>query len=88
MTYSVQLSRDARRYFDKLPQASRRRLAARIDLLSLDPFDPDLSKPLHGGLDGLRTSRVGDLRIIFEVRERVLLLYVVRIGPRGDVYRG
>ncbi len=32
--------------------------------------------------------RVGDYRIIYEIRERILLILVLRIGHRKDVYRG
>lgn len=32
--------------------------------------------------------RVGDYRILYEVHDRVLLVHVVRVGHRRDVYRG
>jgi mRNA interferase RelE/StbE len=61
---------------------------ARVELICEDPFNGNVSKPLQGRLDGTRSSRVGELRIIFEVVQGELLVSVVKIGPRGDVYRG
>lgn len=58
----------------------------RIHELCDDPFDIRYSKPLHGSLDDTRTSRLGNIRIIFRVVREQLVIVVVRIGPRGDVY--
>jgi mRNA interferase RelE/StbE len=38
------------------------------------------------GQEGLLRVRVGDWRIVYEVREREVVVMVVRIGPRGEVY--
>jgi len=42
---------------------------------------------LKGELDGLRRLRVGAYRIVFEVRNRELLVLVVRVGHRSSIYR-
>jgi mRNA interferase RelE/StbE len=42
---------------------------------------------LKGELDGLRRLRVGVNRIVFEVRNRELVVLVVRVGHRSSVYR-
>lgn len=46
-----------------------------------------LSRPLSGGLSGVRSARRGDYRILFEVRSDQRLLLVVRIAHRAHVYR-
>jgi mRNA interferase RelE/StbE len=38
------------------------------------------------GQEGLLRVRVGDWRILYELREREVIVLVVRIGPRGEVY--
>jgi mRNA interferase RelE/StbE len=38
------------------------------------------------GQEGLLRIRVGDWRILYEVHDREVLVLVVRIGPRGEVY--
>ncbi len=50
--------------------------------------DPrSLGKALAGPMGGLWRYRVGDCRVICEIRDRVLRVLVVRIGHRRDVYR-
>ena len=44
-------------------------------------------KALSGPMGGLWRYRVGDCRIICEIRDRMLRVLVVRIGRRRDVYR-
>ena len=87
MRYSVELHRDAERYVSRLDRRRQKQIAASIDQLAQDPFDPELSKPLHGKLSGLRSCRVADLRILFDVVSERLLVHIVDIGPRGDVHK-
>jgi mRNA interferase RelE/StbE len=82
---------------DMLPSARRELLALRgsvldrvrdaIRSLGLDPTPPD-SIPMRGKGTGLHRLRVGSYRVVYRVqRERVRVL-VIRIGHRGEVYRG
>ena len=47
---------------------------------------PQGSKKL-GGEDGLYRIRVGDYRIVYAIRDDILVVLVVRIGHRSEVYR-
>jgi mRNA interferase RelE/StbE len=59
--------------------------AVRIDALALDPRPP-ASKKLPGGED-LYRIRVGDYRVIYQVQARIVVVTVIRIGHRRDIYR-
>lgn len=63
------------------------RVATKLDEIARDPFSLAFSKPLREA-GGLRSARVGSLRIVFEVDRAVRVVDVVDIGPRGDIYRG
>lgn len=86
MNYRVELSPAARAYLRRLDRTTQQRIDGRIHQLSEDPYGLQ-SKPL-AGLPGLRSSRVGRWRIIFEVDEGASMVNVIRIGSRGQVYRG
>jgi mRNA interferase RelE/StbE len=85
MRYNIDIKPSAKKAIAKIPQPHRRRIAKRIDRLAGDPRPKD-AKKLAGDSDLYRV-RVGDYRIIYEVEDRALLVLVVRIGTRGDVYR-
>ncbi len=85
MRYALRLSRQAEGYLRRANPGQRRLLLDRFAELQSDPYLRK-SKPL-AGLAGLRSSRVGDLRIIYTVEDTLILVEVVKIGPRGDVYR-
>lgn len=88
MKYRAEYSTQASSYLHRASPRTRERVARRVDELCADPFDHRLSKPLHGDMSETRSSRIGDIRVTFRVIHDVLVVLVVRIGPRGDVYKG
>lgn len=85
--YSVELSAKAERYLERLDSVNRQRVGERLEQLAADPFDPGSSKPLHGQLAHARSSRIGSFRILFRVLQDRVLVIVMDIGPRGDIYK-
>ena len=84
MTYSVRIKASAAKQLARLDVGTRRLLVEQIDRLAIDPH---VGTVLKGELDGLRRVRVGAYRIVFEVRNRELLVLFVRVGHRSSVYR-
>ncbi len=62
------------------------RLGHRIDSLA-ENSRPQGIKKLSNEEDMYRL-RVGDYRIIYQIREKSLLVLIVRIGHRSDIYQG
>lgn len=87
MSYAVSLSSKAARQFRKLDRKAQVRIAAVIDLLAANPRPP-AAKALTGRSRNAYRVRVGDFRVVYEVQDQRLLVLVVRIGHRRDVYRG
>ena len=69
------------------PSAARRIVKAIDEKLTLSPND--LGAPLSGNLANFRKLRVGDYRVVYEVREKRVVVYVLAVGPRRDkeIYR-
>ncbi len=84
MAYSIQFVPSARKAIDSLPKGMRDRIAKKIDALALDPFPPG-SRKLTG--DKAFRIRVGDYRVIYDVTHKVLVILVLRVAHRKDVYR-
>lgn len=85
MAYAVEFSPGAEREFRKLDRETQRRLRPRIDALASEPR-PAGAKRLQGR-ENLWRIRAGDYRIVYEVRDQILVVLVVRIAHRREVYR-
>lgn len=79
--YQIIIKKKAKKFIDKLPANERRRIVAAIELL---PNGEDIKK--LKGHDGLLRLRVGDYRIIYSVDNGKLIVYVIDVGPRGQIY--
>lgn len=85
MTYSVKIAPAAERQLHKLDPPIRRRLQAAIDLLAANPRPPKAIQ-LVGGAGEWRV-RTGDYRIIYEIHDNQLIILVLRVGHRREIYR-
>ena len=85
MAYRIEVKPSAVDALARIPQPQRGRIARKIEQLADNPR-PGGAKALKGVLS-LYRIRVGDYRIIYQIQEAALLVLVVRIGSRGDVYR-
>ena len=85
MTYQVEVAPAAVRQLRKLDPGARRRVQAAIELLSHEPR-PSGAKKLVGG-EGEWRVRTGDYRIVYEIQDAVLLVLVVAVGHRRDIYQ-
>jgi mRNA interferase RelE/StbE len=83
--YRISLAPRAERDLRSLASEVQRRLKPRIDALARNPR-PRIAEALKGEERFLRL-RVGDYRIIYRVDERRLLVLVLKIGHRREVYR-
>ncbi len=83
--YRIEIKRSARKVLLSLPQADQTRIANAIDSLANDPRQPRTRK--LKGTQGLYRFRVGDYRLIYEIQDEQLVVVVVKIGHRREVYR-
>ena len=84
--YAISFRPSADRQLAKLPQDVQRRIVAVVDALA------DAPRPLGvvkiAGDDNLWRIRVGDYRVVYEIHDDRLMVLVIRVAHRKDVYRG
>jgi len=83
VSYSVRIKASAVKALKRIAADDRRRIVEAIDRLARQPFAGTV---LKGEYTGLRRLRVGRYRVVYEVLERQLVVLVVRVGHRRDVY--
>jgi addiction module RelE/StbE family toxin len=81
---SLRIKRSAAKALASLPKVERERLVEAIDLLC---DTPAAGSALKGEFEGLRRLRVGHYRVVYEWQRNDLVILVVRIGHRREVYR-
>ncbi len=84
MSFSIRIKGSAARELRRVAKPDRTRLVSAIDRLAETPH---LGAALKGDLRGLRRLRVGDYRIVYEVRDDELIVLVVRVAHRRDAYQ-
>ncbi len=85
MTYTIEWRPSARKEVRRLDPPVRRRVIDAIEALAHDPR-PAGSVTLTGS-PGWRRIRIGGYRVVYDVNDRALVVLVLRVGSRGDVYR-
>lgn len=85
MTHRIAIAPAAVRQLRKLDPTARRRVQAAVELLAENPRPPASTQLVGGG--GARRVRVGDLRVVYEVDDGRLLVLVLTVGHRREVYR-
>ena len=80
--YQIFIKKRAKKFIDKLPAAERRRIVEAIERL---PEGDDIKK--LRGYEGILRLRVGSYRIIYEVDNGRLIVTVIDVGNRGQIYK-
>ena len=88
MALRIDYTDSAGQQLRKLDRQTARRILDYMDKRIAPLDDPrSTGKPLAGPLGEFWRYRVGDCRVICEIQDRALLILVVRVGKRSDVYR-
>ena len=83
--YRVEITNQALRSLKKLPKPLVERLLNAARSLQEDPRPAGFKKLT--GFENLYRIRVGDWRIIYSIEDNILLVLVITIKPRGEVYK-
>lgn len=85
MSYNIEVRPAALRQLRKIDPEARRRIQAAVEILSETPRPPG-AKKLVGGQGEWRV-RTGDYRIVYEIHDDVLVVLVVAVGHRREIYK-
>ena len=83
--WSVLVHREAKKELGRLPKHILREALERIGALAQEPYPIGCTK--IAGQESLYRIRVGDWRIVYEVDVQARTITILRVSPRGEVYR-
>ncbi len=82
--YSIKYTKEAKRKIEKLDPSIRVVIKKAIESLSSNPYK---GKPLSYELAGLYSLRTSDYRIIYRIKEKQLIIIVISVGHRREIYK-
>lgn len=85
--YSVEFVKSAQKEFEKLSTSLKAKTVEALRLLAQNPYSELLKVKKLKGSDSLYRIRLGDYRVIYELKNELLIVLVIKIGHRREVYR-
>ena len=82
--YTILFTKEAKRNVEKLDPSIRKIIARAIKPLAANPAK---GKPLAYDLAGLHSLRTSDYRIIYRRKEKELIIIVIAVGHRREIYK-
>jgi mRNA interferase RelE/StbE len=85
--YEIQLSKSARKVYLKLPSSTRALIYEKLLALAQSPMIQNNNVKKLQGIENAYRLRVGDFRVIYCLYHDKLVIEVINIGHRKEVYR-
>ncbi len=84
MTYRVEFAPLARRHIKKLPREVQKRIIERVEELASNPRSAGVKKLVSE--ESLYRVRIGEYRAVYQIRHRELIVLIVKVGHRREIY--
>jgi mRNA interferase RelE/StbE len=89
MSYRLLLHKSVTKFLNKLTEKQRQDIVAKLERLKENPFpNPQLDIKSMQGYDSVYRLRVGPYRFIYQLEADKLLIFILKAGNRGDIYKG
>lgn len=82
--YRIEFSKRVRKDFKGLPRDNANRILRKIEALALNPHPPDSKKLTN---DEAYRIRIGNYRVLYDIQNDRLIVLILKVGNRQDVYR-
>lgn len=87
MSYKYKFSNEAKKFLKRLDKPTATRIIRAIEIISKSPNNHPNVKKLKGFEGDIFRLRVGGFRILYEIIDDKLIIFIFRIGARGEVYK-
>lgn len=88
MNYRLLWHKNASKFLEKCSPKQKETVKEKIALLQSNPYKhPQLDIKIMQGFDDVYRLRIGQYRLIYRIQEGELLIFIMTMGSRGDVYK-
>jgi mRNA interferase RelE/StbE len=84
--YKIIFAKEAQKALLRLPKNTAVLVRQKLEQLAVDPYAPSMNAMKLQNRSGYRL-RIGDWRVIYEIQNDELIILVLKIAQRGEVYR-
>lgn len=84
--YKIVIKKEAAKSLNRLPRNVAKTIREKLDAIAAHPYAEHPNAKKLQGREGYRL-RVGDWRVIYEIQNDQLVILVLKVAPRGEVYR-
>ena len=84
-TYKIEWKRSAIKELQRLPRQMRLKVVAAVDNLSSNPYPQGVRKLVS--TENSYRIRIGDYRLLYNITQHKLIIEIIRVGHRKDIYR-
>lgn len=83
--YQIRFTKRADKQFRKLPVIIRKQIAQKMEIIAKNPYTPNNNIISMEGVSWYRL-RVGNYRVIYDIHNKTLVIEVIKLGHRKEVY--
>lgn len=89
MSYRLLLHKNVSKFLECRPAKQRQELKKKLERLKENPF-PNMEQDIKvmQGYENLYRLRIGQYRFIYKIEQGELIVFVIKAGNRGEVYKG
>jgi mRNA interferase RelE/StbE len=84
--YKIIYSNEAEKVLTRIPRNTAKLIRDKMEAIAANPYANHPNAKKLQGLDGYRL-RIGDWRVVYRIRNQELIVIVMKVGARGDVYK-
>jgi len=84
--YRVVFEKQAKEFLDSIPSGIKNKVIQKVNSLAVNPYAKNNNVKKLRGREGYRL-RVGNVRVIYDIADDVLMIYVLLAGFRKDIYK-
>lgn len=84
--FKISFTKEAQKALSKMPRNTAKTIRQKLDEIAANPFANHPNAKKLQGREGYRL-RVGDWRVIYKIENEKLIIIVLKVAPRGEVYK-